>query len=495
MEIQGDVVNVRRGPGTQYGIVAQVRRGERYALLEVQGDWLRIAYTAEQSGWVAGWLVIRRPADGETAGARAVAAPEYPQAYVEATVQRLNVRNGPGTDWPVITQINPGTRYPLVGEQGDWRKIRLPDGQSGWIAAWFSTRIENAAPREETPTDAANAAPNDTAQAGPRTVRIDTDVTHLRNGPTLDANIVGKLMRGTTARVIATEGDWLKIALDDGTQGWVAGWLVAPDDGDRSDKPPLGTVSIVADRTNLRAAPSLEANVIKQARFGDRYPIVEVLDDWYAVRLEDGTVAYVAAWIVSTDGVIDRVTNGRLFGKVIVVDPGHGGSDDGATGVDGSKEKALNLDVALRLEAKLKAEGATVILTRRSDVYLSLADRVARAKSAGADVFVSLHHNAYTTPTMRGTMTFYYRDFALAQALQNALVQKTGFRDLGARYGNYYVLRENTVPSALVEFGFLTNAEEIKSLRDPKIKDREAEGIVEGLVQYFAQQQNAKAVR
>ncbi|MBT9281309.1 MAG: SH3 domain-containing protein [Hydrogenibacillus schlegelii] len=488
--IAGDVVNVRKGPGTNTAIVAQVRRGERYAVLERKGDWIRIAYRPGKSGWVAGWLTRPAPA----AGGIAYAA-EKADAFVEAAVRDLNVRSGPGTDRPVIGRIQPGTRYPLLDTAGDWRKIRLSDGRTGWVAGWLSVVVPaegSTAQAARENTAAGPGAPPSRAAGGtapqPARVRIDTDVANFRNGPTLDANVIGKLLRGTTGRVIAREGDWVKIALDDGTEGWVAGWLVAPAE-EASDR---GTVVIVADGTNIRKAPSLTADIVRVARLGERYPIVEEIGDWYAVRLDDGSVAYVAAWVVSKDGVLDRVTGGRLLGRTIVLDPGHGGIDDGATGIDGTKEKALNLAVALRLEEKLIAEGATVILTRRDDRTVSLQDRVARAVTAGADVFLSLHHNTHPSPAMRGTITFYERDQTLAQAIQAALVAKTGLADLGARYGNYYVLRENPRPSALIEFGFISNAAEVAVLKSPAMIDREAEGVVEGLVRYFSTQQTAQ---
>lgn len=173
---------------------------------------------------------------------------------------------------------------------------------------------------------------------------------------------------------------------------------------------------------------------------------------------------------------------------MIVIDPGHGGVDDGATGVSKkTKEKVINLSVAKRLESLLKASGAKVIMTRTGDVSVSLENRVSMAVNAKADAFVSIHHNTYPSSKMDGVMTFYYHasDMRLAQTVQKHLVRTTSLTDRGARYGNLFVLRENKVPAILVELGFISNPQEEQKLIQPAMQDKEAAAIATALEEYF----------
>jgi N-acetylmuramoyl-L-alanine amidase len=186
---------------------------------------------------------------------------------------------------------------------------------------------------------------------------------------------------------------------------------------------------------------------------------------------------------------------GPLAGKIIVLDPGHGGSHDGAVH-NGVREADVNLAVGLKLRDKLTAVGATVILTRTDDrdvafpcapAATELQARVDFAKASDADIFVSLHANAHEKAETAGAISFYQsgRPNDLARAIQTGLVNEVGMVDKGVRPANFYVLRNSDIPAALIETGFLTNKPEASRLADDSYQNQLAEGIMKGIISYF----------
>lgn len=189
-----------------------------------------------------------------------------------------------------------------------------------------------------------------------------------------------------------------------------------------------------------------------------------------------------------------------IKGHTIVIDPGHGGSDTGAIGVDGLREKDITLLVAKRVQELLLGSGANVVMTREDDrdVYgpdatdaQELQARVDVGEAAAkADVFLSIHCNAFTKSTANGTETYYYpksgRDMALAQALQDGMLDHSGLRNRGVKEARFYVLHHSSMPAALVELAFITNPKEKKLLADENFQQEMALGICEGLANYFA---------
>jgi N-acetylmuramoyl-L-alanine amidase len=215
--------------------------------------------------------------------------------------------------------------------------------------------------------------------------------------------------------------------------------------------------------------------------------------------------------------------------QTVVLDPGHGGSDPGAIGVGGLREKDVTLRLALALRPKLEARGFSVVMTRNGDRTLSLEERTAIAEGSRGDVFVSLHANAAPRRALSGIETYYpdanherhslrvaARENGVSRAQLNALqrtlaklrvsevspqsrrlaehVQQeliTGMPreyrpvvDLGVKKGPFYVLFLSSMPSVLVESGFVTHAKEAKRLRDDRYVNALAEQIAQGLSDY-----------
>lgn len=169
--------------------------------------------------------------------------------------------------------------------------------------------------------------------------------------------------------------------------------------------------------------------------------------------------------------------------KTICIDPGHGGIQPGAA-YGGRLEKDATLSISMRLRDKLEASGYRVIMTRETDIDVSLKRRCEISNGAGADAFVSIHLNSSTNPTAHGAETWKWERAkgALAESVQTALIAASGFKDRGVKSTTaFYVLRHTVAPALVVECGFLSNESERGRLFDEAMQDKIAAGIARGI--------------
>lgn len=183
------------------------------------------------------------------------------------------------------------------------------------------------------------------------------------------------------------------------------------------------------------------------------------------------------------------------YSKIMVLDAGHGGKDPGALG-NGLVEKELNLDITLKLNALLASRpDIKVYNTRTSDTYPSLEDRSKLANEIGADIFVSVHNNSFTSEH-KGTETLYFpthldttAQFSgkkMAQIFQNVLVQQLGTKDRGLKERpGLYVLRTTKMPAVIIEVAFLSNKDDANLLRSDSFRQNAAKAIFEGILTIF----------
>ena len=200
----------------------------------------------------------------------------------------------------------------------------------------------------------------------------------------------------------------------------------------------------------------------------------------------------------SSFGTAAPVTNG----KIIVIDPGHVTPDGGATGSGGTLEKDLNLDVAKRLGSYFQQSGAYVVYTREDDnaVCEDLTDKIKNIKrtdlknrkniknNSNADVFISIHMNKFEDSRYSGAQVFYQNDShsskTLAECVQKSLRQildTSNTREAKNAHGSIFILKDNTLPSVLVECGFLSNPEEEALLGTASYRDKIAFAIFGGV--------------
>lgn len=191
-----------------------------------------------------------------------------------------------------------------------------------------------------------------------------------------------------------------------------------------------------------------------------------------------------------------------LAGKIICIDPGHGGSDVGAIGQlagEAVYEKDITLSIAQPLRDMLTAAGAKVVMTRNSDtsVASATADDVTElqarcdiANKAKADAFISIHIDSFSNSSVDGTTAYYYpktgNDLLLAQLLHQATLNKLAIPDRGVRSNDFYVNVHTNMPSTLLEMGFISNTHRVKMLTSSWGPKSIAQSIYAGLVDYFS---------
>tara|TARA_R110002051_G_scaffold290773_1_gene354374 strand:- start:10358 stop:10990 length:633 start_codon:yes stop_codon:yes gene_type:complete len=176
---------------------------------------------------------------------------------------------------------------------------------------------------------------------------------------------------------------------------------------------------------------------------------------------------YCLIWIIAAGfpQVIGQEKNQK---PIVIIDPGHGGSDTGAIGINGLKEKEIVLNIArevIRLNKLLFEDTLEIYLTRYSDTLISLGDRTKLANALEADVFVSVHCNQSARKAAQGIEVYFdgtdRKSEELAKEFSCGLNDKLGFRTRGVKYANFQVLRKTqNIPSVLLELGFLSNWEE-----------------------------------
>ncbi len=172
--------------------------------------------------------------------------------------------------------------------------------------------------------------------------------------------------------------------------------------------------------------------------------------------------------------------------STVVIDAGHGGHDRGGLPNQRIGEKQLALDVALRVRALLRARGIRTVMTRTTDVFIPLAQRVAIGNSHRNAIFVSIHFNAARREGANGIETYYYsaKSARLAHRIHPLMVRVAGTEDRHVRQRGFYVLRHSRIPAVLLECGFLTNPYEGRRCLSPAYRQRMAEAIVRGILAY-----------
>lgn len=187
--------------------------------------------------------------------------------------------------------------------------------------------------------------------------------------------------------------------------------------------------------------------------------------------------------VTVTPITISTRENGK---KYVVIDPGHGGSDVGATR-NGIYEKNITLDVSKKVVALLEKKGFVVKMTRTGDQTVSLQERVDISEEVNPDIFVSIHVNSSNSDSPSGLETHYYKDnsLTLAKNVHAALLNNVNSKDRGLFKSKFYVINHTTAPAILVEIGFISNPAERAQLVSESRKQATAKAIAEGIYDYF----------
>ncbi|HBI03660.1 MAG TPA: hypothetical protein DDY49_06490 [Paenibacillaceae bacterium] len=176
-------------------------------------------------------------------------------------------------------------------------------------------------------------------------------------------------------------------------------------------------------------------------------------------------------------------------GFTVVIDPGHGGLDSGCIGADGKTyEKNFTLSTSQKLKSRLLLNpNFKVLMTREGDTSLSLEERVNVANNVGANVFISIHANAFDNSAANGTESFYYNPTSqpFADVIHKHLLQATQFQDRGLKVESFRVLTQTNMPAVLIEVGFLTNSSNLAEMNSDSFKQNVAEELYQAILEYY----------
>ncbi len=526
------LINVREGAGLDYPIIAKVEEGDRFKVLSREGEWIKIQVNDEKEGWVAEWLVTSKKDISKSSGT----APSL--GYT--TADGLRIRKGPGTDYPVVSILQNNTQVEIIGQSGSWVEIETSSGKGFILQEYIRTGSQSLSFGRITADSVhLRSAPSLSADilgkikkgasaeiikeengwtniqyqgksywissqyitkkgsstsAEQLNVEVTASSLNVRSSGKIGSTVIGTVKKGNTYEVVSQNGRWYQIKLEDGQKGWIAAWYARPSDKQASKKLNMERderVTITQDSINIRTGPGTNHPIAKVAAKGDSYKFIGMKKDWALVQMPDGSTGYIASWLLTPkDSPVEPASNGNgsLAGKLIVLDAGHGGTDSGAIGTSGHFEKQLTLRTALLLSTKLKQEGASVLLTRNGDQYITLSDRALLSNQQAADAFISIHYDSTADMGAGGITTYYTQDQQqeLALHIQRNLVKNTSPKDRGVRQASLRVLRENKQPAVLVELGYISNPSEESLLHTSHYQERVTDGLLNGLKSFLS---------
>ncbi|WP_127586561.1 N-acetylmuramoyl-L-alanine amidase [Paenibacillus koleovorans] len=263
--------------------------------------------------------------------------------------------------------------------------------------------------------------------------------------------------------------------------------------------PKLSTLSdperIIIDLPGVVLAGSTIVDLMpRSGEFAVKHPYVQKVR--YSQRTDNpAEVRIVLDMKQKTDYKLteDKATNTIKLQPVVkrfkvYIDAGHGGSDPGALSLSNRHEKEFTLATEAKLAALLKQiPDLQVVESRTEDVYPDLETRVDEANKLGADLFISIHANKFSNPSVNGLETYYYRpdSLAFANLVHGQMIAATGINDRGVRIGNFKVIRETTMPAVLIESGYLSNKEDEARLYSEDYQNRLAAAIAASVKKYL----------
>ncbi|WP_156177855.1 SH3 domain-containing protein [Bacillus sp. SA1-12] len=369
--INVDLVNVRSGAGLTSSIIAKVKKGQTFDVVEKKKDWIKIKVSRNVTGWVASWLVK------EKSSMTTSPSVSNENGNVVSNATSLRIRSGPGTSFNVIGVFEKGKTAQYVEKSGEWIKISY-SGKLGWVASSFGNITKTAVNKnlssssKKTATVTAsslnirskpsttgtligsikqsdivtivtehgnwtqiqidgvkgwvhsnylssNSSPSSSKDASSITKSgssvsgtVTATTLYARNINSLSGKIIGTVSKGMKVSIIKEENDWYQIKFDSNQTGWVAGWYISKTSNTSgtaaNPSPNNKQVKIIYNGTNIRSGTSTSHSIVKRANVGETYAILDTVGNWYKINLGNNKVGYIAGWVVETNGVNSPVT-------------------------------------------------------------------------------------------------------------------------------------------------------------------------------------------
>ncbi|WP_124059562.1 N-acetylmuramoyl-L-alanine amidase [Vaginisenegalia massiliensis] len=407
------------------------------------------------------------------------------------------MRQDPSTSAKALDSLTKNQTVFVIDQTDFWYKLRLPNRKEGWIPRWL---IDDSNLNND----------HDIAV-------LFKDSTPIYPKKSIHNKAIDKGQKGQILPAYEEDNGWVKVSLK-GQFAFVPTEdieLVSAtdhlkDDGHNPISEPKRDQNVAKGKketAQVRVADHYflkEANILAEphytAAMGQKFQYLKTIncDDgsqFYQVKDENGVEGYIESTIAAvlsySDNHVSSPVAKSLSDAIIMIDPGHGGDDSGATSLDESVfEKNVTLETALEVKKALEATGATVIMSRNNDEFVSLEDRAKRSNAELVDVFLSLHFDANAETSLSGTTTYYYHeaDLNLAADMNKAL-GNLSLPNNGVQFGNYYVIRENNRPCLLLELGYITNNNDLHTIQSKDYRQRVADQITQGLQTYFSRYQ------
>lgn len=338
-------------------------------------------------------------------------------------------------------------------------------------------------------------------------VRVNTNGLNVRSTPNFAStanNKIGTLAIGTVVNYYEETSSYYKINYNNNygyiyktyaslvTDANLGGNSPTPAPTPPSQPPATATGTIgyaTVNGLNIRLQASASSDRIGGLNRGDQVAVQSISGNWAKITF-NGQEGYVSKTYLR----LKNTSGPAVKGRIIILDPGHGGRDPGAVAKDASiTEKAIVLSVASKVKSYLETDGAIVKMTRSGDTFPTLEERVGFAKNNYGELFVSIHVNSATNTSAQGAETYYsisgndneLEDKKLASYINNAIVKNASMRDRKVKQEDYYVIRNLIMPAVLVELGFISNNEDLAKLKDSAYIDIYARSIYSGIVQYY----------
>lgn len=386
----------------------------------------------------------------------------------------LNIRNEASVNGQLIGKFPKGTEVQVVKDLGQFVEVRYLQ-RPAYVSKSYINFLD------------ANSNPIGNAT---HFVQVTTNDLNIRSNPSAGSVILGKYNTNDIVEVYSQIGDWLLVVQNDipgyihsaYTKDYTAPVL----ESDIKYGDLLGKVTVSG--LNVRIGPSTTFAVSETLNTGHKVTVLALENNWAKIQTSNG-VGYVSKTYLKLINQNAHV----LKDRIIVVDAGHGGTDPGATR-SGYYEKTIALKVSKLVESKLKAKGAKVVMTRVSDVYPSLDDRIALSKAVYAEAFISIHVNAAESTSARGTEVFFdtsandngIESKYLATEIHNKILSYADMYNRGVKDTGFKVIKYQDIPAVLVEMGFISNPADFAKLTSDAYLEKYAEAIYQGILQYYS---------
>lgn len=284
-------LNVREGPGLSYPVVGKVDKGESYPVLQQEGDWLELRLSQGKKGWVAEWFTEPEKSSNQVSGSQ--------ESIGTVIADTLRVREEAGTNYPVVGSLSQGDTITIENEEDDWLKIRH-SSLEGWISKEF---VRFASQQSSNGTKA-----------------VTTDSLNIRQHPSTNGEVIGRLDQGEIVNVTAEKNGWAKITLN-GEEAWISSQYLRFN-SNLSDEETnvnvqtkkVGQAVVTATSLNVRDQGTLNGEVIGAITKGQIVTILEEQNNWLKIEYGLGEVGWAASWFFTkedteTEQTVSQVEN------------------------------------------------------------------------------------------------------------------------------------------------------------------------------------------